>query len=250
MTWLIFDGIALAVLVLCVFVGRRRGFVAMALLLVGTLVSLLVAQHFAPPAARWVYDTYTHDRLVEYVEDTLSTDGEEGPTAIAAALEDITQKLDPLEELVEFKDKAGELWQSLRGEGTVIPFPDAEQADDQTAIELLLAGGSSLAEALVDVVLQPLVLTLLQLTLFLLLFVAVGSLVRLLIHLSRVLNHLPLLGGFNRFLGGLCGLVEGVVILYLAGIVLRLVAAGFDSPLTPQLLHETRLLSKIIFFLE
>ena len=47
MTWIVLDIAALALLVLFVIIGRHRGFLAMALLLVGTLASLWAAQQFA-----------------------------------------------------------------------------------------------------------------------------------------------------------------------------------------------------------
>jgi hypothetical protein len=46
-------------------------------------------------------------------------------------------------------------------------------------------------------------------------------------------------------------LAEGLVFLYVAGILLRMAVAtaGSDSFLTMELLKETKLLSSIIFFL-
>lgn len=262
MTWIILDALALLVLLLFFFLGRRRGFVAMALLLVGALVSLWAAQQLAQPAAQWCYDSFARERLVRFVEDKLE-DGEGGSdiALLADRMEGFSEDYDPARVLDRLKDKADGLLDELErftasqnGQGAVIPFLDELDADPQQTEQLqeLLSDGATLAEALVESLLKPVALSFLETLCFLVLFLLFMVVIRLLIALSGVLNRLPLLGGMNRFLGSLCGLAEGAVVLYLLGILLRMLAAtaGPDSLITLPLLEETKLLSSIIFFLE
>ena len=262
MNWIILDAAALVVLILFVILGRRRGFVAMALLLLGTLASLWAAQHFAQPAAQWVYDNYAQERLVEYVDQKLEENAANSDIgALAGVLEEFSEEVDLMSNLDLLKGKAQELLQDVRqfvssqsGQGEIIPYPEGIDPDPQQQSQMaeLLEEGATLSEALVETILRPLVLSFLEMLAFLLLFITLNAVIKLLIHASRVFNKLPLLGGVNRFFGGLCGLVEGLVFLYIIGIALRMltVASGPDAFLTTELLKETKLLSSIIFFLE
>ena len=261
MNWIILDAAALVVLILFIIFGRRRGFIAMALLLVGTLTALWTAQHFAKPVAQWAYDNYAHRQLVEYVDQKLEENADNGEFgALALVLEDLSDEIDLMSDFDLLKGKAMDLLDNIKQFsasqtelGDIIPYPEGfdPSEEQQTQLELLLEEGSSVSEALVEIILQPLVLSLLETLAFLLLFIAVNIIIKLLIRASRIFNKLPLVGGVNRFFGGLCGLAEGLVFLYVAGIVLRMAAAtaGSDSFLTMELLEETKLLSPIIFFL-
>lgn len=262
MNWIILDTAALVVLILFFTFGRRRGFVAMALLLVGTLAALWAAQHFAQPAAHWVYQNYAEERLIQYVDRKLEENSaNEESIALTGTLEVILEEILPLTTLDGIKEQANDLLAELQQfiedsaqQGEIIPYSQQDQADprQQTQIEQLMESGIPLSTALVETVLQPLALSLLEMLAFLLLFLLISFLFRLLIHASRIFNQLPLVGGVNRFFGGLCGLAEGLVFLYVIGIFLRMLAAtaSADSFLTSNLLEETKLLSPIIFFLE
>ena len=262
MNWIILDVAALVVLILFVIFGRRRGFVAMALLLLGTLAALWTAQHFAQPVAQWVYDNYAQERLVEYVDQKLEENIDSGEIgALAGVLEDLSEEVDLMSNLDLLKGKVQELLQDVQQfvasqseQGKVIPYPEGidPAPEQQSQMAKLLEEGATLSEALVKTILQPLVLSFLEMLAFLLLFIALSAIIKLLIHASRIFNKLPLLGGVNRFFGGLCGLLEGLVFLYILGILLRLFAAtaGPESFLTLDLLKETRLLAPIIFFLD
>ena len=260
MTWIVLDIAALALLVLFVIIGRHRGFLAMALLLVGTLASLWAAQQFAQPAAQWVYDNYARARLTEYVEEKLEETGSNDIGLLAGVLEQITDEAEPLAELESLKEKAQGLLDQVKQfaasqsqQDETVLYPEGIDPDDtqQGLIEQMLAEGQTLSEALVEIMLKPLVLSFLELLAFLVIFIVCSAVIKLLIRASRLFNKVPLLGGVNRFFGGVCGLMEGVLVLYVVGIVLRIAAAAAsaDSLITTQLLQQTKLLSSIIYFL-
>ena len=139
MNWIILDAAALVVLILFVILGRRRGFVAMALLLLGTLASLWAAQHFAQPVAQWVYDNYAQERLVEYVDQKLEENAANSDIgALAGVLEEFSEEVDLMSNLDLLKGKAQELLQDVRqfvssqsGQGEIIPYPEGIDPDPQ-----------------------------------------------------------------------------------------------------------------------
>ena len=285
MNWIILDAAAAAVLLLFIIWGWRRGFVATILTLLGTLLVFWAAQGLAQPVAQWTYDHVAKERLVTYVQQRLDETGVDeaaqelqelldifsAKTRTLPTLDGLREKLTALLDLVKDKVESGtggaetsSLQQDAaappagdtRG-GTVIPFQqeqtapqDADSNVQKYELDALLKSGVSPAEALEEVVLQPLAVSALEMAAFLVLFFVLGLLLKLLIRASGLLNHLPLLGGINRLLGGACGLCEGLVIVYAAGVLLRLLAAtaGAHSYLTMDLLEQTHLLSRIIFF--
>ncbi|MBP0962828.1 MAG: CvpA family protein, partial [Oscillospiraceae bacterium] len=199
-------------------------------------------------------------RLTEYVEEKLEETGANDIGLLAGVLEQITDEVEPLSDLESLKEKAQGLLEQVKqfaasrnGQGEAIPYPEGIDPNDneQGLIEQLLTEGKTLSEALVEIMLKPLVLSFLELLAFLVIFIVCSAVIKLLIRASKVLNKVPLLGGVNRFFGGVCGLAEGVLVLYVVGIVLRMAAAAAssDSLITTQLLQETKLLSSIIYFL-
>lgn len=260
MTWIILDIAAALVLIFFIIGGHRRGFIAMALMLVGTLISFWAAQTIAQPSAQWVYDNFAQERVLRYVDHALEDSSNAGEIEeLTSLLQDFSDQIDPFSVLNKFREKGGDLVDELNrflkhdDQGSAIPFPDeTDDTDQQDQIKELLQHGSSLSQVLEQTVVRPAVMPFLEMLTFLVFFLIFSMVFKLLIHASRLLNHLPLLGGLNRFFGGLCGLVDGAITLYIIGIILRLLAAtsGPDHFLTMEILEETKLLSSIIFFLE
>ena len=260
MTWIILDIAAILVLILFIFLGRHRGFIAMTLMLIGTLISFWAAQALAQPSAQWVYDNFAQERVLHYVDNALEDSSNAGEIEeLTSFLQDFSDEIDPFSVLNKFKEKGGNLLDDLQqllkndDQGSVIPFPDeTDDAEQQDQIKELLMHGATLSEVLEQTVVRPAVMPFLEMLTFLVLFLIFSLVFKLLIHVSRLFNHLPLLGGLNRFFGGLCGLADGLITLYIVGIILRLLAAtsGPDHFLTMKMLEETKLLSSIIFFLE
>ena len=144
MNWIILDTAALSLLILFLIFGRRRGFVATALLLIGTLAALWTAQHFAQPVAQWVYDNYAEERLIEYVDTKLEETTDSGELgALAGVLEDLSEEVNLMSDIDLLKGKAQELLQDVQqfvssqsGQGEVITYPEGIEpdAEQQTVI--------------------------------------------------------------------------------------------------------------------
>lgn len=240
--WMIYDTVALLLILGLLWVGYRRGFVASILKLVATVAALVASFLLCRPAAAMVYDRFLRERLVAYVDETLLQN------SLAAGFGDNIADM-----LESFTQQGGELLAPIGQMFEHLPgaFGGAlEQADAEKTLALLVDGGATLAEALTAAALQPTILLILQSVLFLVFFGLFTLVMGILINISGVFNHIPLIGVFNRVGGALLGGLEAVVLLYILGMAATLaIAALGESPwLSVGILEETRLLSRVIFF--
>ncbi len=86
-------------------------------------------------------------------------------------------------------------------------------------------------KAVIDNVIKPVLLIPIRTLIFILMFVIIMIVLNLIITLTSVVNKLPLIGKFNEVLGGVLGLVNGVVIMFLIVVVLHLVTAMTNNTL-------------------
>lgn len=103
----------------------------------------------------------------------------------------------------------------------------------------------TLAAVLVDGALKDPVLTIVRGISFFILFSLALFLVRRLSYLFSGINHLPLVGTLNTFLGGVVGVFEGVLVLYLSAVLLQVVMLASGNTIT--WLNE-RMLDATLFY--
>lgn len=98
-----------------------------------------------------------------------------------------------------------------------------------------------ISEMLMDTVLHPLIVTMLNGICFLILFGAVMILVRSLVKVLRGVRRIPLVGSLNALLGGAMGLVEAAVVWYVVTIALHFVLdiSGGFSWLNRETIQDT-----------
>ena len=213
-TGMILDIVLAVILAGIAWKAWKAGFVAAFISLIGTLAGYLGAAVLSGPVSRWLYVSVAHDRVLEYVSDRL-------PDQVAGV------PLDSLGELAELKDQAiahisgvleelGLDW-GLLSQGEATGSDAAHQIYGQVAEE-----GHTMAQAIVDVVAGPAVEFAIRIGVFFLLFFLIMLVVRMLVGLGRGVNHVPLVGGFNRLLGLGLGCVQAAVAGYLITMALML----------------------------
>lgn len=193
---LIYDVIFLALLIAAALLGRRRGFLASLVLLVGSVAAILGAAWAARTFAPALYDSAFAPLISEQVAAVLAEAGGDAaellarldflPQSIAAALANVLSRV----------------------EGTA---------------------GPQAAEAL-----TPVILPLVQALLFLVVYLVLRALVRLVASLLRHLNAVPVVGSLNRVLGLVLGLGIGAVNCWVCAMVLWL-ASVFAAGRVPLL---------------
>lgn len=198
---IVFDIAVVAIVVLLVFLGYRRGFVRTALNLVGHLAAAVLAFLLSSPIADWIFRTFLRGSSVDLIVNGLS---------------DMTAEQN-LSEVVEKAFSA--IPESIRTFAPEGAFEDVRNQLMQT-----VPTHSEIANTIVDQLVAPIATTILQLLLFLILFLLFCVVVKLVSRMLKIIDKLPLIGSINSTLGLVVGLAEAVVFLaFFTGIVAMLI---------------------------
>ena len=184
---LVYDFIFLAVFAFAAVKSWQKGFLAGLTELVGAVLGVGVAVWGSRTLAPEVYSRFFGDAVANRVDQAVAQSGGD----LAAAV----QKLDFL--------------------------PDTIRA---AMANTLQTAGDHLPER-VTALLEPLFLPLVQVLLFVLLTLIVRWVFALLVRLLRGVNAIPLVGGANRLLGLVLGLVTGALDCWLLALALWFVAS-------------------------
>lgn len=187
---LIFDIAIAAILLLCLIVGGVRGFISSLLsvliLSAALLGSAILANTLADPVSSWLTP-----RVEQYMLDRL-TDGRSDEAVSAAAASDNAA----LAELVDF---------------------DAITGIAKRAMDSAVEAGKNMLEGAVTGMIRSLAYG----VLFLLSFLVLTLLLRLITSPLRLAEYAPVLGTLNRLAGAALGLCLGVLGMFAAASVLQ-----------------------------
>ncbi|MEG2174959.1 MAG: CvpA family protein [Oscillospiraceae bacterium] len=206
------DAVTVVVVLISAVTAYRRGFLNSIVRLVGTLGSALLCMHYSDPAAEWIYGRFFEKRVLTAISENIDRFGQPGLEAFSKGLEGLMQHL-PMG-----------IRQAL---GLRLP------QDLKLWYDKVWGSASDFPLALADSVISPLAVSLLQAIIFCVLFAlcsfAVGALARLL----KGVNRVPLIGGVNAVLGGLLGIVQGLLYVFVLASLLWLLIAATGDTLTP-----------------
>lgn len=191
---LIYDLLFLAVFSFAAVKSWQKGFLAGLAELIGAVLGVGVAVWGSRTLAPGIYEKFLSDTVAEKVETAVAQSGGD----IAAAV----QGLDFL--------------------------PDSLRT---TLAEAIQTAGGQLPEKVTSL-LEPVILPLVQVVLFVLLCVVVRWAFSLLIAVLRGINGVPLVGGVNQVLGLVLGLCTGALDCWLLALVLWFAASVTAGSLT------------------
>lgn len=170
---IVYDLIFVALLVSAALLGRRRGFLASLILLVGSVLAILGASWAGRTFGPALYDEYFSGMVSQQVSAALAEAGGDAAALVAG---------------LDF-------------------LPDAIRE----ALTAALSRASGEAGPYAAEALAPLILPLVQALLFLVVYLVLRALVRLVAAVLSHFNDLPILGGANRLLGLVLGVGIGAV---------------------------------------
>ena len=175
---LIYELIFVVILVLTALHGRRQGLVAGLVSLAGAVVGVAASVWAAGQMAPAIWQQHVGAAVSQGVADAVTAQGET-------------------------------LTQALNQYLGFLPASLLEQVAEAIQQALNNAGADIAAEVMLQ--LEPILLPLLQAVIFLILCSVIRWLFRLAAGLLRHLNDLPLVGGVNKALGTVLGLVTGLL---------------------------------------
>ncbi len=80
---------------------------------------------------------------------------------------------------------------------------------------------------------------------FILLAIVTFLLLRLIFHVLKIIGKIPILRGINRFLGGVLGLAEGLLIIWLICVVIMIFSASDFGIKCMEIIRQSKVLSLI-----
>ncbi len=196
LSWLAWDLFALLIVIWLVWDCARKGFMRKILGFLGAVASAAGAAFFSGPVALWLYNVLVRDLIRAVLSRRIAKSLEEGLAATGGLLNAMPQ------------------WVSrMAQQDTDFPLP--------RAVDQVLPA----VEELIDAILAQPVLMLLRGLCFFAIFTLLSLLARYLVHLLGGINALPLIGPLNTVLGGVLGVGQALLLLYLIAIVAHIYVA-------------------------
>lgn len=177
---LILDAALVVLIVITMLRYKKRGFVAGIIDLAGKLISLVAAWFISGRVSPAVFDNFFRSGLITKTADTIQRQG-------GVNLNSILQ------------DLSGVLPQS---------FVDGIVASAQGLFE---SGAPDAAEAIVENVVAPLIVPIITVAVFFVTYALCRIVVTFCVAMLENINKIPVIGGINRSLGLITGLVAGIV---------------------------------------
>ena len=207
MTPVIIDAIVVVILVAFTVYGAKRGLLrtlaGLLIVVVALVGASMLASTFSAPGSKLV-TPIVQEYVTQKVEDAVTTQASAVPEGDTDFLEEI-----PVEELLT--------WLGLD--------EDVRENLAEKARENVRDTGASIALAVVESMVYWFVHSLL----FVLAFIALVLLLKILVGAMGIMVKLPGLHGLNALGGGILGLVEGALLLFLAVWVARRLGVSFET---------------------
>lgn len=185
------DVIFIAILAVSIILGRRKGFVRMILSLAALVVSWVVADKFSPAASQWLNDNFIRENVIALLTEKLAAVFESGSREILEAIPDYIIKA------AELAGVSLENLLSSAGEPSVI------------------------AENIFSACETTVVLPLLEFLMFIVIFIALNIVFKVIVRIADKIFELPSLEKLNKTLGATVGAIKGICCVGILGVVLN-----------------------------
>lgn len=198
--------------------GAARGFLRIILTTFSLVITLILAGALAKPLAEYVEKNTpighrVESRIEEYVNSSLG-----GAAGAVDKAED---------SFIEALPLPASMKEDLRARNTLAGYVD--QGVDGFA-------------GYIAVNLSSLVIRILS---YVLLFLVIFLIIRLILRFSNVINHIPIIGGINRIIGAVFGLAEGVLFLWVACLIIMMMAGTDFGIACEKIIRENTFLTFI-----
>lgn len=204
---MIVDIIIIAIIVLFVIIGVKRGLAKTILNLAGLVLTAVSAYYISSFLSQLFYDMFIKQTVITNTQQIIEQNGID--YAVSNCLEAVPQWVNGIISFI-----VGAFGISLNEFQNQITVP---------------ANISSSASQVIESVLAPVVTSVLSIILVIILFIIILIIVKKLVKLVLRIFNIPVIKQINQFLGGIVGLAEGLLIVFIAVNVISM-AAGFSNP--------------------
>ncbi len=205
---IILDIIIIAICAFIVYRSYKKGVIKMALSLASGVVSFIVAKSFSGVFKDFLYDKFVLNSVSDGIEDSLMSmaESEDGVFNLAKMFEDMP---DALKQIIDKFNVSGDKLGELCSGKT--------------------EAGAEVVEEVAEYIASPLATTISNVLAFAILFIGTFILFTLATFIIDKVFKLPILNGINKTLGIVVGVLKAVVFVFVAAVLLSLVATIFGN---------------------
>lgn len=210
------DLIIILLFAVFVLIGIKRGAVKTLLNLAGTVLAVFLSTVLGSNIAQWMYDVFFKNGIIQSINNTLAETG--AAQTVENAISSIPDAVfDALSIFGISKDSL--LYQT---ENTV-------------------TSAQSSVSSVVEGVISPILTSIISFFLIIIFFILLLVLFKFLIKLINGIFNLPILHMFNKIFGGVLGVIEGAVIIYLLVLLVKIILpfTGEDFFITQQMINDS-----------
>lgn len=213
---LLLDGIVLLIILICFFVGWRRGAAITLLNFVALIAAFTAAVLLSPGLSNTIYEMFFKSGVTEQISQTIGNSIGEGAEAVITNIISVIPSFAAV-------------------------FLNSSSFDSGTISGLIENGGqdsvNSAAEA-VEGLISPAFTALIGIILMLVLFLVLYAVFKFIARLLSKFFELPVLSLINRIFGGVIGIAEGVILVMLIVAVIKMALPLTDNTI-PMLTQES-----------
>ncbi len=270
----IIDGVILVVLLYCIGTGTAKGFTGTVIRFIGYIAAIAIASALCGILAEKVYDNFVHPSVMNIIEKKIDSVEYNVEEQIADSLEDKGYALEGFDyknvingdyseednsELTknDINDTLTDVFKKyyqLIGESLSDALPDGIADDVKNYIDekkpsddffSLNDQKSKAAEYIETEIVRPVVLKAVRVIAFGFIFTVVMIAVKIIARTAGIVKKIPIVGGVDRFLGGILGLVQALLILTVATAIIIVITNLTDNSM--KLFNSTVISDTILF---
>ena len=221
---LFLDVILLAVLVIFVVLGAKKGFIRALLDGFSTLIAGVLAYTFVEPASQYAYDSFVRNLVRNSLSNALnSTTNDFG--SVTEKVEILIDKIP--ESAINFSAKFG-----FNVDAVADSIIKSRPSDKEVLIDTIMTD-------IADKIMMPLVETIT----FIVLLVAFVFVLAVVIRLfDSLIKKIPVVKETDKIFGALLGLLKGVIVIFVACTVLAFIAGSSQDEQFVEIVSSSKIL--------
>lgn len=212
--WLIWDIVAVAIIVMCISKGAKNGAVRTIMNSLSYIIAIIAAKIFSSGLAQWLYDNVVSDLL---------------RSSLAGTVRETMAKNGSINEVWA----NAPLW--IKGIIALIPAESVKDVDISSNI-------TAVVDSLMQNVLREPMLWILSALIFVLMFMILSVTIRQIAKVFTVINKIPLIGAVNTVLGGILGAANAIIVLLVIAVFAHVVvtfSAGSIPWVSSQIFEQS-----------
>lgn len=202
-----FDIAIIVIIIAFIVLGAKNGAGRTLLKIVGTILSVVLSFVICNPLAQGIYNSFFKPGVIKNISDSINTSG---VNSVTKAVNDVINSL-PQYVMSVFKYFG----------------VDSKLLNDSltNAVSQSPQGAANIIEK----VISPVFIALISLILFLLFFIIISIGIGLLTKLLCNVLNLPIIKQVNKFAGGILGILQGVLVVFLLVTMFKFTAPMFNN---------------------